>query len=175
MIMERGRSRSVDVTIRPYRSEDAAALADVRFRSVREAARKDYSPEQVDAWLPSRPEPEDVDRWALDGRLVLVAADAQGRVVGYVDVESDGHIDHLFCAPEAIGHGVGARLYDAVERAAADQDLRRLYVEASEAARRMFERKGFVVTGRREWELRGVRIHNYAMVKELRAGSIPDP
>jgi putative acetyltransferase len=157
----------VEVAIRSYRSDDAAALAEVMFRSVREAATADYTAEQVNAWLPARPTPEAADRRARDGRRVLVAAAPEGRILGYIDLQPDGHIDHLFCVPEAVGHGIGARLYDAVERAAADEGLEQLYVEASESARRLLEEKGFVVRERREKELRGVPIHNYAMSKEL--------
>jgi putative acetyltransferase len=157
----------VDVAIRAYRGDDAAAVAEVMFRSVRTAARADYTAEQVDAWRPGCPAPETVDRRARDGRRVLVATDPQGRVLGYIDLEPDGHIDHLFCVPAAIGHGVGARLYDAVERVAWEAGLRRLHVEASESARRLFEKKGFVVEERREKVLRGVSIHNYAMSKDL--------
>jgi putative acetyltransferase len=157
----------VEVAIRAYRSDDAAALAEVMFRSVREAATADYTTEQVTAWLPARPTPEAAHRRACDGRHVLVAAEPEGRILGYIDLEPDGHIDHLFCVPEAVGHGIGARLYDALERAAAEKGIDRLYVEASESARRLFEKKGFVVSERHEKELRGVAIHNYAMSKEL--------
>ena len=157
----------VEVAIRAYRSDDAAALAEIMFRSVREAATADYTAEQVNAWLPARPTPEAANRRARDGRRVFVAADPEGRILGYIDLEPDGHIDHLFCVPEAVGHGIGARLYDAVERAAADEGLDQLYVEASESARRLFEKRGFAVRERREKELRGVPIHNYAMSKEL--------
>jgi putative acetyltransferase len=40
-------------------------------------------------------------------------------------------------------------------------------VEASEAARRLFERRGFTVVRRRDLDLDGVAIHNFAMVKRL--------
>lgn len=68
------------VTIRPYDQRDAGDLADVFFRSVREAARSDYTAAQVKAWLPERPSPglmhqraTDLDadrlRERIDGRL----------------------------------------------------------------------------------------------------------
>lgn len=155
------------MTVRPYRPEDAAAVAEVMFRSVREVARDDYSAAQVEAWLPDLPTEEGVARRVADGRRTWVATDAHGAVVGYIDLEADGHIDHLFCAPGAVGRGVGSRLYEAVARAAAEQGLRRLRVEASESARRLFERKGFVLEERRVQERRGVSIHNYAMSKVL--------
>ena len=157
----------MDVTIRAYRQTDAVDLAEVMWRSVREVAVTDYTREQVEAWLPERLSPDTMHMWASSGREVLVATDSGGRVVGYTDLESDGHIDHLYCAPEAVGEGVAAALCDALEALAASEGVRRLQVEASEAARRLFERRGFRVDSRREWELRGVLIHNYVMSKAL--------
>lgn len=162
------RVRPVDVVVRQFAPADAVALADVMWRSVREAARRDYSAEQVRAWLPQPPSVDTVLARTGDGRRTLVAC-ADDRVVGYVDLEDDGHIDHMYCAPEAVGRRVASRLYDEVEQLALVHGIQRLYVEASEAARRVFERKGFLVDERREWELRGVMIHNYAMSKALRS------
>jgi putative acetyltransferase len=88
-------------------------------------------------------------------------------VVAFTDLEPDGHIDRLFCAPEAAGRGVASRLYDAIETAAREQGLERLFTEASELARRFFERKGFTVLERQDMILRGVPIHNYRMAKAL--------
>ena len=47
--------------------------------------------------------------------MVLVAVNERDCVVGYIDLEASGHIDHLFCAPEAVGHGVASQLCDAME------------------------------------------------------------
>ena len=55
----------------------------------------------------------------------------------------------------------------AVETAALAQNIERLYTEASELARRFFERKGFTVLERQDKILRGVPIHNYRMAKAL--------
>jgi len=65
----------VKVTIRPYDQRDAGDLADVFFRSVRQAARSDYTAAQVKAWLPERPSPGLMHQRASDGRMVLVAGD----------------------------------------------------------------------------------------------------
>jgi putative acetyltransferase len=67
----------------------------------------------------------------------------------------------------AAGRGVASRLYDAVEAAARARGIQRPYTEASEPARRLFERKGFTVLERRDMMLRGVPIHNYRMAKTL--------
>ena len=109
----------MEVIIRAYDPRDAADVADVFFRSVRQVAL------------------------------------------------SDGHIDRVFCAPEAAGQGIASRLYDAVEAAAREQGIRSLFTEASELARRLFERKGFAVVEQRDLVVRGVAIHNYQMAKAL--------
>lgn len=152
----------MDVVIRAYEPKDAAGLAAVMWRSVRVAARADYSAEQTEAWLPAPPLPEAMHQRASDGRAVFVADGASG-IVGYIDLEADGHIDHLYCMPEVIGIGVAVALYEALERHARSQGLERLYVEASESAHRFFKKRGFTVDARHDWELRGVPIHNYAM------------
>ena len=63
--------------------------------------------------------------------------------------------------------GTAAALYAVLESHARKTGLTRLYTEASEAARRFFLKRGFVVTQRRDFSLRGVMIHNYAMEKRL--------
>jgi putative acetyltransferase len=157
----------VEVTIRTYQPDDAAGVADVFYRSVREVALSDYTADQVRAWVPGRWDAEQEHLRSGDGRLVLVAADERGQVVAFIDLEPDGHIDRLFCAPEAAGRGIASQLYDGIETAARERGLGRLFTEASELARRFFERKGFIVLERQDKILRGVPIHNYRMAKAL--------
>jgi putative acetyltransferase len=153
--------------VRRYATGDAPAVADVYFRSVREGALADYSAAQVEAWTPERRAPGWFDRRAGDGRVFLVAVNGADEVVGYADLEADGHIDHMFCRPDVIGHGVGSLLYDTLEQMARSAAIDRLYVEASVAARRLFARKGFVVLHRQDLVVRGVEMHNYVMEKHL--------
>jgi putative acetyltransferase len=157
----------VEVTIRSYERRDADDVVDVFYRSVHEVALSDYTPEQVNAWLPRRWDAEKEHQRSGDRRLVLVAEGEAGHVVAFIDLEPDGHIDRLYSAPEAAGRGVASRLYDAVEAAARDRGIKRLYTEASELARRFFLRKGFAVLERQDKVLRGVPIHNYRMAKTL--------
>jgi putative acetyltransferase len=159
--------RTVKVIIRDYDRGDAADLADVFFRSVRQVALSDYTAAQVAAWAPERRTAEQMHETASDGRLTLIAADERDRAVAYIDLEPDGHIDHVYCAPEAAGHGIASQLYDAIEAAAREQGISRLFTEASELARRFFEQKGFALLERQDMVLRGVPIHNYRMSKHL--------
>ena len=158
------------VRIRPYRPGDEHALAEVFFTTVREAGRDDYSEEQVRAWATERPDPSTFAVRAEDGRLLLVAVDTNDRVVAYADLENDGHIAHLYCRPSWIGRGVGSALYEAIEGEARARGMQLLFVEASEAARRLFERKGFRVVRRNDLERHGVELHNFDMEKDLQRG-----
>lgn len=159
--------------MRRYASGDAGAVADVFFRSVREAALADYSAEQVHAWAPERRDPDWFDRRARDGRVFLVAVNLADEIVGYADLESNGHIDHMFCRPDVVGHGVASRLYDTLERHARSAGINRLFVEASESARRLFAHKGFALLRRQDLVVQGVDIHNYVMEKLI--GAAPGP
>lgn len=153
--------------IRLFRDEDALALAEIFFSSVREIGGRHYSAEQVAAWAPGLPDPHAYTRRAGDGRTLLVAVGEDGRPVAYGDLEADGHIDHLFCAPEWAGRGVAAQLYEALERAARTAGIDRIFVEASEPARRFFLKQGFEPASRNDFTLNGVEIHNYRMRKTL--------
>ncbi|MGB3412489.1 MAG: GNAT family N-acetyltransferase [Microthrixaceae bacterium] len=159
--------------VREYRHGDAAQLAEIFFRAVREIAITDYSAEQVQAWAPVRPDASFFENYASDGREVFVAVavsgaeDGSDRVLGYTDLESDGHIDHLYRHPDGAGLGVAAMLYLRLEESARSSGVERLFVEASELARRFFETQGFTVVRRRDFEVNGVALHNYAMQKLL--------
>lgn len=152
--------------IRRFTPSDADALASIFHTSIREAGILDYSSEQVAAWSPSRPDPERYVRQA-EGRILLVAVDNDDQPVGYGDLEADGHIDHLYCRPDMIGTGVGSALCASIEEAAKEAGIAVLFVEASEGARRLFERRGFRVDARNDFTIDGVAIHNYRMSKLL--------
>lgn len=104
---------------------------------------------------------------AADGRLLLVAVDEDDAPLAYGDLEADGHIDHLYCLPDAAGTGVAAALYGEIEAAARARGIARLYTEASEPARRFFLKRGFAVVERNDFEIAGVAIHNFRMEKRL--------
>lgn len=165
--MPRPGERHDGFRVRPYREGDAPRLAEVFHRSVREVASADYTPEQVAVWASAERNADFFEARATDGRWVLVAVDASDVVVAYTDLEADGHIDQLYCHPDAAGRGVASALYLELEELARSAGVPRVYVEASEPARRFFERHGFEVIARRDLNVDGVALHNYAMQKSL--------
>lgn len=153
--------------IRPYEADDALQMAQLYFDSVRQIGASRYNSDQVQAWAPAPADPSSVHARAMDGRTTLVARNFEGQVICYGDLEPDGHIDHLYCRPDAARTGVAPALLDELILRAAAQNIPRLYVEASELARPLFERKGFGLLRRRDFSLRGVPIHNYEMEMAL--------
>jgi len=153
--------------IRDYREADAPALRLVFIRAIEGLGPRHYSAEQVATWAAQMGDEASVRAYRGDGRRTWVAVDDQNQPVAYIDLEDDGHIDHLFCLPEAAGQGLASALYHTLETAAHAANLKRLYVEASESAKPVFARHGFSVTARQDFEIAGVAIHNYAMEKLL--------
>ena len=151
-------------TLRPYHSTDAAALTTLYVRSVRHYGPRVYTPEQVAVWAATADVANTAARCG-DGRYVVVAQDEAGRLLGFADLEADGHLDMLYVAPEAEGLHVGSHLYGAIEAHARRRGLYRIFVEASELARPLFERRGFTLLGRNGLVMDGVAIHNYPMEK----------
>lgn len=154
--------------IRPYRPADAVDLATIFYRSVREVACRDYSKAQVEAWAPGRGDPGAWNSRATDGRMTIVAVDGTDRPIAFGDMETNGHVDHLFSSPEALGTGAASAIYNRLESHARELGLTRLYVEASECALPFFEQKGFIKLRRNDFAVHGVSIHNYAMEKTLK-------
>ena len=154
--------------LREYRPNDAAAMAAIFYRSVREVASRCYSQAQIEAWAPGLVDPSvwHSNRTA-EGRITIVAVDDADRPIAYGDMETNGHLDHLYSSPEALGKGAASAIYNRLELHAKELGLARLYVEASECALSFFERKGYIKIRKNEFSLRGVLIHNYSMEKLL--------
>ena len=102
-----------------------------------------------------------------DGRSVFVAVSKDDKPIAFIELEESGHIDCFYCHPDAVGTGVGTALYEKLENAALAVGLSRLHVEASEAARRFFDAKGFNLIKRQNFKRNSVEIHNYLMEKNF--------
>ena len=153
------------IRIRDYKAADAPAIVRLFFDTVRTVNRKDYSEEQVEAWAPGVPDPEE---WhaRMKSRNTLVAEE-DGGVVGFAELEGDGHLDMLYVREGAVGRGVGRLLYEAIEREARGKGLGRIFTEASITARPFFERQGFRVMREQTVLRRGTRLTNFVMQKNL--------
>ncbi len=159
------------MVIRPFRADDAGAVAALTLAAIRVTGAHAYSSAQVAAWAARHPAPERFLERARNGDRILVAVDDADRPVAYALSEADGHLDMLYCHPDHAGRGLGLALLEAAEAEARESGIARLYTEASELARPVFARAGWHLLHRRDFSIgegeAATPIHNYAMEKML--------
>ena len=90
--------------VRDYVEGDAAAIVRLYYETIHTVNVADYSPEQVLAWAPAVP---DAARWhaRMAGRCTLDIEEG-GELLGFAELETDGHLDMLYCAKHTVGRGV---------------------------------------------------------------------
>lgn len=162
----------MDYSFRPFRTSDAKALAALTLLAIRMTGLRAYTPEQVTAWAARHPSPERFIARTAKGDTILVAVDTDDTPVAYVLIEPGGHCDMLYCHPNHAGRGLAASLLAGTGTRARSAAMPRLFTEASELARPVFERAGFNMLHRRDFTIANagedVAIHNCAMEKRLR-------
>ena len=96
--------------VRAFKTGDEPALQAVFYSAIHTIAANDYSLEQLDAWAPHRP---DWDAWtARMQALQPFVAEADGRIVGYADLQASGHIDHFYVSGKYARRGAGRLLME---------------------------------------------------------------
>jgi putative acetyltransferase len=151
--------------LRPLVAADVAAAIDLFRASVRGVAQRDYSPDQIAAWAP-----DEIDRARWSARIVgrdAFVVEMDRRLLGFCELEADGHLDMMFVHPDWQRRGIATALLEYAERAARQRELVRLFTEASLTARPFFERRGFQSIARQTVFLRGQSLVNYRMAKDL--------
>lgn len=151
--------------VRKYQPADTDAIVALFRDTIRRVNIRDYTLEQVVAWAP---EHMDSTIWMekLSTRFSVVAEMA-GKLVGFGDFESTGHLDHLFVHADHQHCGIGRSLLSAIEGEAQRQGICRIFTEASITARLFFERHGYRLLEQQQVVCRGVTMTNYRMGKVL--------
>ena len=157
--------------IRLFCKDDAGALAALTLAAIRAIGPRAYAPDQVAAWAARHPGPQRFVASAAKGDTILVAVDEAGQPLAYALLEQDGHLDMLYCHPDHAARGLAGQLLAEVEKRAKAAGVACVFTEASELARPVFERAGYVLLHRRDFTIGSadapVAIHNYAMEKRL--------
>jgi putative acetyltransferase len=134
-------SSSPKAALRPFLPADAPALAEIFQAAIEELTGDDYSEAQQAAWAAQA---DDAAAFAarLAQSLTLVAT-LEGAPVGFASLKGNDRIEMLYVHPDAAGQGVGALLYDALEKLAAARKAARLVADVSDTAEEFFRRRGF--------------------------------
>lgn len=153
------------LAMRPFLPEDTPLLAEIFRASIEELSADDYSAAQQEAWASAADDEEEFGQ-RLAGELTLVAT-YEGAPIGFAALAGNTRIEMLYVHPAAAGQGAGAMLADALEKLAAGRGSKEITVEASDAARGFFEKRGFVARTRNTVALGGEWLANTTMTKTL--------
>jgi putative acetyltransferase len=151
--------------MRPMLPTDAPLLAEIFRAAIEELTTEDYSESQQEAWAATADD-EEAFGTKLAHELTLVATYG-GAAVGFAALAGNTRIDMLYVHPAASGQGAGAMLCDALEKLAAARGAKEISVDASDAARGFFEKRGFAPQSRNTVSVGGEWLANTTMTKPL--------
>lgn len=151
--------------IRLFKKQDAEKVARLFYETVREINIRDYSRDQVESWAPENIHFRDWEKICSD-RFTYVA-DHEGVIVGFGELEPNGHIDCFYCHKNYQRCGVGSQIYQAIEAKALDLGVSHLITEASITAKPFFQHMGFVTVKKQTIICRGEIFINYVMERSL--------
>lgn len=154
--------------IRKYKEGDYISIAEIYPRAVHEIGSTVYSQEQCLAWSDTEPNPEHWrKRCAIKQPFVYTL---EGRVVGFCELDHDGHIDCTYIDPNYQRRGIASQLVSHAVEAAFQDGNERVYVEASICAKPLFEKLGFTLIEEQTVTIRGVDLKNYRMELKKETG-----
>ncbi len=153
------------MNIRPYQLTDTAAIATLFYDTVHHINIHDYTPAQINAWAPKD---LNIDFWVkrLSQSITFVAEETD-QIVGFGNLESNGHLDCLYCHKDFQQMGGGSQLLTTLETTARSLNMETLTTEASITARSFFEAKGFRLITPQTVERQGQSFLNFVMEKSL--------
>lgn len=159
--------------IQSYSAKWAVEIADLFHKSVHAIDSAIYTSEQKEAWAPT---PPDYVRWSerLNEKKPFIAI-VNDRVVGFIELDADGHIDCIYTHPDFQGNGVATALYAYLLVEAKNRNIKRLYVEGSLIAKSFFEHRGFSVVKKNELSRNGVTLVNFVMENYLSPDNATQP
>jgi putative acetyltransferase len=147
--------------IRDFMPKDADEIADLFHDCVHAIDSPDFSAAQREAWAPTPPD-YSVWRVRLAEKKPYLAC-LEGTIIGFIELEDDGHIDCFYTHKDFQRQGVGRALYDHLVAQADARGIADLYVEASPIALPFFEREGFRLGKENRIERSGQILTNFSM------------
>ena len=155
------------VRLRKAEAGDLPELHSVFEQSVRNNCKKDYTPEQIEAWV-QRASPERWQELFTSGLQFIVAEETKSfRITGFTSFNSQGYLHSMFILPQFCGRGIATLLLDFAEEFARNNHIPYLFSEVSITARPFFEKRGFIVEQEQLVKVNNVEMDNFRMRKSL--------
>ena len=161
------------ISLRPYLPADLRRCAKIFRAAIEVSASEDYGDDQIEAWA-GRADDLEAFGARLRPALTLVAL-IDHEPVGFASLRDDKELDMLYVDPRFGRRGVGSAMIDALARLAAGRGVELVSTQASDTARALFERHGFVAQRRNIVQIGDQWLANTTMTKRLEPQSGKDP
>lgn len=155
--------------IRAFAAPDTTEVMRLFHDTVLAINSRDYTPAQIEAWAPANMDEAEWRQFLLSKPTYV--ADLAGKIVGFAQLEPNGHIDCFYCHHRHQRQRIGTLLIGHIETIATRSRITRLFTDASITARPFFERHGFRVVREQHVAPNGERMRNFAMEKKPRRDS----
>jgi GNAT superfamily N-acetyltransferase len=153
--------------VRRYSPGEEEELWHLYYHTTHRIVSQFYTKEQVERWAPRD---KDMDAWKarIEEKNPFIAVDNRV-IIGFAELDPDGHVDNFYTHHQWQGKGVGSALYARVETEAIRQKLPFLYAEVSLPAKEFFLKQGFEILKEQHNIVCGSPAPNFIMKKMLPA------
>lgn len=142
------------LTLRPATAADIPALASLYRATVLTHAPQHYSPAQTQAWADLGANTPVFRRFILGATTYVAETDIAEtdvaetaldppQILGFAGLATDGHITALYVRHDCLGQGIGSHLLATLLAKARQDQMPRLYAEASAFSLGLFRKFGF--------------------------------
>lgn len=142
-MVEASLESEIQMEIRRYQPGEEAEIWKLYFDTTHKIDGKIYTKDQCLRWAPSDKDPKEWETH-LESTNPFVALE-NGQIVGFAELEKNGHINKFYCHYEWQGQGIGTALMVAIENESKTLGLKRIFSECSVNAINFFRAKGFVI------------------------------
>ncbi|EON70653.1 GNAT family N-acetyltransferase [Lysinibacillus sphaericus] len=151
-----------------FKETDTEEIVSLFYETVHSVNLKDYSQEHLDIWAPKDEKEFKTKSWKKSlGQNITLVAKVNDKVVGFIDLTLNGHLDRLYVHKDYQGQGIASALVNSLESEAKKIKILEIDTEASITAKPFFERRGYKTVCLQTVERKGVKLTNYQMVKKI--------
>lgn len=146
--------------LRKYKPSDCAILTNLFYQTVHCVNSKDYSEEQLNAWVDGN---IDLAKWnnSFSSHHTVVAIE-NDTIVGFGDIDDSCYLDRLYVHKDYQHMGIATAICDYLESFAIG---RKITTHASITAKPFFLQRGYTIVKEQEVIRRGVAMRNFIMEK----------
>ncbi len=153
------------MNIRLAQAPDTPQLAELFRQTVLVHGPQYYTPEQTEVWASFASDTAQFTA-CIDGVTTLIAENDTG-ILGFVGIGTDGHVALSYVRHDCLRQGVGSALMQRALTYARNEQIPRLYTEASVFSLGLFQKFGFRLEGTEIVDRQGVTFERYRLALEL--------